>query len=106
MFHNEFKPSCRGRFFFQLLRQTQISLRQTQTPVVQTQSARAGTYRAMLPNLLSTVTAHTRHHSPGRQLNNLEHETAQVSHFFYLLHLENRSRKLQIPTLTLLLYFL
>lgn len=56
------------------------------------------------PKLISTVTIHTHLFVMLKigKLNNLQHETTQVSQLFYLLHLENQARKLQTPNLILL----
>lgn len=78
-----------------------VSLKQMQTPVIQTWSVHAGTHRAKTDQHGDNT--HTSFcNAQDRQVNNLQHETTQVSPFFYLLHLENQARKLQTPNLILL----
>lgn len=94
-------------FFFHILRHIQISLKQMQIPVIQTQSGHAGTYRAMLPKLMSAVTTHTHLFITLKiemqitfSLKPLRFLSSGL--FFFLLNLENQARKLQTSNLILL----
>lgn len=96
----EFKPTCRRRLF-QILKQIQFL-----SSKCKPQWFRPGQcmQAPIGPKLISTVTIHTHLFVMLKigKLNNLQHETTQVSQLFYLLHLENQARKLQTPNLILL----